>query len=52
MERTQFREHVNTRQSVIDSLDGQADAIRRALADSDQTFTDDERATLLCRLAR
>ena len=42
----QFRMHANSRQSVIDSLEGQADAIRRALADSDQTFTDEERTTL------
>ena len=40
------------RQSVIDSLDGQADARGRGEG-SDLNFPDDERATLTpCRLAR
>ena len=42
----QLREHNNTRQSVIDSVTVQAAAIRRALADPNQTFTAEERATL------
>ena len=42
----QLRLHNNSRQSVIDSVTVQAAAIRRALADPNQTFTDEDRATL------
>ena len=41
-----FREHVNSRESVMDTAAENAAAIRRALADSTQDFTADERTKL------
>ena len=41
-----FREHVNSRESVVESCTVQAAAIDRALADSEQNFTDEERTKL------
>lgn len=42
----QFRQHNISRESVLDSLEIQERALRRALADSDQSFTDAERTEL------
>jgi hypothetical protein len=41
-----FREHVNTRESTVQSYANIAACMRRALADSNQTFTDEERTLM------
>jgi len=42
----QFREHVNSRESVVEVAERDARAIKRALADSNQSFTAEDRTTL------
>jgi len=41
-----FREHVNTRESTVESYERQAAIMRRALADPNQTFSDADKKVL------